>query len=119
MNQELIMEKDPLIKLTWRGHETIESIPALLDHARKLEITLPSNYNHSLFSALHRDEPAAQLEEIDVSGGPELLARVATVSGLEEFATLTRPLTAARATIQVESPPKVIITLPAGNTEGK
>ncbi|SEO56122.1 hypothetical protein [Nitrosovibrio sp. Nv6] len=113
------MEKDPLIKLTWRGHETIESIPALLDHAQKLEITLPSNYNHSLFSALHRDEPAAQLEEIDASGGPELLARIATVSGLEEFAALTRPLAAARATVQVESPPKVMITLPAGNTEGQ
>lgn len=113
------MEKDPSIKLTWRGHETIESIPALLDHARKLEITLPSNYNHSLFIALHRDEPAAQLEEISASGGPELMARIATVSGLEEFAALTRPLSAARATVQVESPPKVIITPPDGNTEGK
>ena len=39
------MEKEPLIKLTWRGHETIESIPPLLGDARQIEIILPSNYN--------------------------------------------------------------------------
>jgi hypothetical protein len=113
-NQELIMEKEPLIKLTWRGHETIESIPPLLGDARQIEIILPANYNHSLFCALHPDEPPAQLEEINASGGPELLAVIATVKGLEEFIALARALTTAHIEVQVVSPPSVIIK-PAGH----
>ncbi|SCX56550.1 hypothetical protein [Nitrosospira sp. Nsp1] len=107
------MEKEPLIKLTWRGHETIESIPPLLDDARQIEIILPANYNHSLFCVLHPDEPPAQLEEINASGGPEILAVIATVKGLEEFIALARTLATAHIEVQVVSPPSVIIK-PAG-----
>jgi hypothetical protein len=103
------MEKEPLIKLTWRGHETIESIPPLLGDARQIEIILPANYNHSLFCALHPDEPPAQLEKINASGGPELLAAIATVKGLEEFIALARALTTEHIEVQVVSPPSVII----------
>ncbi|MBA4143737.1 MAG: hypothetical protein H0X43_12235 [Nitrosospira sp.] len=109
------MEKEPLVKLPWHGHETIESIPSLLETAQEIEITLPSNYNHSLFSLLHPDEPAAQLENIDASGGPELLAEVASVKGLEELSSLIEPLTAALAKVHVLSPPKILITLPASH----
>lgn len=115
MNQELAMEKEPLIKLPWHGHETIEAIPPLLDQAQKLEITLPSNYNHALFSVLHTDEPPARLENIDASGGPELLADIATVSGLEEFASLTEALRAANARVHVLSPATIFILLPGAN----
>ena len=103
------MEKEPLIKLTWRGHETIESIPPLLGDARQIEIILPANYNHSLFCALHPDEPPAQLEEINASGGPELLAAIATVKGLEEFIALAKALSTAHIEVQVVSPPSVIL----------
>jgi hypothetical protein len=109
------MEKEPLIKLPWRGRETIESIPLLLEGAQRIEITLPSNYNHALFETLHPGEPPAQLEEIDAAGGPELLAHIAAVSGLEEFRLLTGPLTAARARVRVSSPAKVFIILPGAN----
>jgi hypothetical protein len=103
------MEKEPSIKLTWRGQETIESIPPLLGNARQIEIILPANYNHSLFCALHPDEPPAQLEEIHASGGPELLSVIATVKGLEEFASLAKTLATARIEVQVTSPARVII----------
>ena len=109
------MEKEPLIELPWHGHETIEAIPALLDQAEQIKITLPTNYNHALYRALHPEAPRVQLEEIDASGGPELLAHIATVSGLEELTALTGALTAAQATVQVISPPTVVITLPAAN----
>lgn len=109
------MEKEPLIELPWHGHETIESIPALLDQAEQIKITLPENYNHALYRALHPEAPWVQLEEIDVSGGPELLADIATVSGLEELIALSGALTVAQAKVQVISPPTVVITLPAAN----
>ena len=109
------MEKEPLIKLPWRGRETIESVPPLLEGAQRIEITLPSNYNHALFETLHPGEPPAQLEEIEAAGGPEMLAHIAAVSGLEEFSLLTEPLTAACARVQVSSPAKVFIILPGAN----
>jgi len=111
------MELEPLIKLPWHGHETIESIPALLDQAEQIEITLPANYNHALFRVLHPDQPHAQLEAISASGGPELLAKIATVIGLEELAALTGALHAAQATVRVVSPPTIVITLPAANLQ--
>ena len=113
------MEKEPLIKLTWHGHETVASIPALLDQAGQIEIILPLNYNHALFHRLHPHAPPAELETIDVSGGPELLAKIATINGLEELDALAGTLTATQALVRVVSPPKVVITLPAANPEAR
>ncbi|MDN5850321.1 MAG: hypothetical protein L0H63_11925 [Nitrococcus sp.] len=104
-----------MVKLPWHGHETIESIPSLLDRAEQIEITLPANYNHALFRILHPDQEHARLEVIDASGGPELLAKIATVSGLEGLVALTGALTAAQAKVRVASPPTIVITLPAAN----
>lgn len=111
------MEIEPVIKLPWHGHETIESIPSLLNRAKQIEITLPANYNHALFRVLHPDQPHARLEVIDASGGPELLAKIASVTGLEELTALTGALTAAQATVGVVSPPTIVITLPAANLQ--
>jgi hypothetical protein len=113
MENEPKEPKEPLISLPWHGYETIESVPALLGDALQIEITLPSNYNHSLFSLLHGDEAPGRVEEIRASGGPQLLAEIATVKGLEELSSLIEPLAAAGAKVQVLSPPRIMITLPA------
>ena len=106
------MDKEPLIKLTWRGRETVESVPSLLDRAEQIEIALPPGYNHSLFCVFHPHAPPSQFENIKISGGPHLLERVASIKGLEEFKALVEPLNALGATVQVMSPPKVIISHP-------
>ncbi|SEK62056.1 hypothetical protein [Nitrosovibrio tenuis] len=113
------MEKEPLTKLTWRGRETVEAVPPLLDRAEQIEIDLPAGYNHSLFRLLHPDAPPAQLEEIDISGGPRLLANLASVKGLEELQGLIAPLDAAHAAVKVSSPPKIVITLPGAKKNTK
>jgi hypothetical protein len=59
------------------------------------------------------------LEETDVSGGPQLLGNIASIKGLEELGNLIEPLTAARATVQVCSPPKIVITLPDARINAK
>jgi hypothetical protein len=113
------MEKEPLTKLTWRGQETVEAVPPLLDHAEQIEIDLPAGYNHSLFRLLRPDAPPVQLEETDVSGGPQLLASIASIKGLEELSKLIGPLTMARAAVRVSSPPKIVITLPGARINAK
>ena len=64
------MDKEPLIKLTWRGRETVESVPLLLQRAEHIEIDLPPGYNHSLFCLFHPHVPPSQLENTDISGDP-------------------------------------------------
>lgn len=106
------MKKEPLIRLTWHGHETIEVIPKLLEEAEEIEIALPLDYNHSLFHALHPDARPADLENIDAQGGPELLVHIARVSGLEELSRLVDVLEKVQASIRVSSPPTLLITVP-------
>jgi hypothetical protein len=108
---ELKMDKEPLIELPWRGQETIANTPRLLDKARQVKITLPANYNHSLFSVFHPGAQPGNTEVVDVSGGPELLGTVASIKGLEAVAGLAGRLPAEEVTVQVVSPPAIVITL--------
>lgn len=103
------MEKEPLISVTWRGRETIATVTQLLDQAEQIEIVLPANYNHTLFSTFNPDAPPSALEDIDVSDGPKLLEDIAAIRGLEELAQLAQPLRDAGASVQLVSPPKLII----------
>ena len=107
------MDKEPLIRLTWHGHETVSLIPGLINEFEKIEITLPLEYNHALFEKLHPDARAADLEDIDAHGGPELLSRIATISGLEEMEKLTKDLHAVQAEVHIVSPPTLLITMPS------
>lgn len=109
------MEEDRITRLLWHGPETVKKVRALLDQSARIEIELPTNYNHVLFRTLHPNALQAELETMDTLAGPELLAYVATISGLEELAALTEALSEAQATVQIVSPPKVIITLPSVN----
>lgn len=104
------MEKTPSITLPWHGQETIESIPQLLEHSQQIEVVLPDSYNHALFTALHPDAPPAQLEDMDSSGGPELLGAIAKVKGLEGFAQLMDDAAIADAIVQVVTPARILIT---------
>lgn len=107
------MDKEPLIRLTWHGHETVSLVPGLLNEFEQIEISLPLEYNHALFETFHPDARVADLENIDAHGGPELFSRIATVSGLEELENLTGVLNNAQASVHIISPPTLLISLPS------
>ena len=104
------MDKEPLIELPWHGQETIANTPRLLEKAKQVKITLPANYNHSLFSVFYPGAAPGHPEAVDISGGPELLSTVASIKGLEDIARLADGLP-GEATVQVVSPPAIVITL--------
>jgi hypothetical protein len=102
--------------LTWNERETIAAVASLLEQAEKIEITLPADYNHALFRTLNPEAPDSALEELDVRSGPGLLTDIAGVRGLERLAALTGILEDAHASVQLLSPPTLVIHVPAPQT---
>ena len=109
---DILMNEDLLIRLLWNGAATAQTIKSMFRHSARIEVELPDNYNHALFARLHSGASPTQPERIDVSGGAELLARIAEVKGLEGFAELAEPVAKWCASVHVQSPPKVLIVVP-------
>lgn len=106
------MEKEPITHLTWRGQETIENVMSLMDRSTRIEIELPANYNHAMFSLLYPGQTTSPVENVDCTAGPDLLAKISSLAGLEKLGELENSLSSARATIRIISPPRLIITFP-------
>ena len=103
------MNKVPQVKLTWHGRETVEAVVKFISDVREIEIELPFNYNHALFHTLNPQASPSVSEDLDITGGPELLAKIATVHGLEELEGLIEALKKVNATVQLVSPPTITI----------
>lgn len=106
------MTKIEVIRLMWGGRETAASaIEALQRHAN-VEITLPSNLNHALFRRFHPDAAAPEAEQVDVSGGAELIPTLAALAGLEALEGLAEPLARSGYRLRLRSP--VLSLIPPG-----
>jgi len=105
-----------IVRLMWRGHETIEAVQLLLLHATQIEIFLPQDYNHALFQVFHPLDTSSRLEINNLEGGPELLENLAGIDGLSEFSDLIDPLLELDASVHVFTPPAVVILIPRERT---
>lgn len=100
--------------LLWRGTETIGAACDTLARHGRVEVQLPTDFHHAVFARLHPHAPPGQVEEVDVSGGAELIARISSIPGLDALARLEQPVAAAHARVRVVSPsPKLLITAPS------
>ena len=106
------MDEESRIRLSWDGRASADNIQTLLGEPGCIEIRLAPEYNHALYSRLHSAAARAGVEEIDRSGGAELLETVAGIRGLEDFSQLVAPLAQSGASVHIESPPRVIIEIP-------
>ena len=106
------MDEESRIKLSWSGRASADRIQNLLGKPGCIEIRLAPEYNHALYSRLHSAAAQAGAEDIDMTGGAELLETVAGIRGLEDFSQLVEPLAQTGASVHIESPPRVIIEIP-------
>lgn len=106
------METTQGMKLEWNGHDTLVAVRAALMQRLLVEIHLPANYHHALFARIRPDAPPAGAETLDVNGGPELLAEVAHVDGLQEFGQLFVPASETQTRVQIRSPSPTVIMTP-------
>ena len=90
-------------RVTWRGPKSIAEIARKLAQRKAVAVSLPWSFHHALCVQL--SDYAKVHGMLDVSGGAELLARLAEVTGLQELARLREPVRLAGATVRVHSPP--------------
>ncbi len=70
-------------------HVTFAEIAAGLAENGRVEVLLPSNFNHALFAHFYPDAPAG-VEAFDINGGAEVLQRAAELDGLDDMRALQR-----------------------------
>ena len=106
------MAETEVIKLTWGGRETAAGTTEALLRRAKVEIVLPSSMHHALFRRLYPDADAAHPEEVNIAGGVELIATLATLDGLEAMAGLAEPLSRAGYQLHLHSPSPMLLLIP-------
>jgi len=98
--------------LLWRGTETVRAACNTLARHGKVELQLPSDFHHAVYCRLYPRATPGSAEEVDVSGGAELIARISRIPGLDALARLEEVAAEAHARVHVVSPsPKVVITV--------
>lgn len=97
-----------LTEIEWQGDSSLVEIAAGLEENGKVEVLLPSNFNHALFAHFYPDAPAG-IEALDINGGAEVLQRAAELDGLEDLRALQRWVAERQARVQLLSPPRIVI----------
>jgi hypothetical protein len=92
-----------IVSLLWPGTDTLEAARAAIRSGMSVDIELPLEVHYALYKRLHPDRPPAS-EDIDRSGGAELLEPIATVAGLEELEGLQPALRGANYRVRLTSP---------------
>jgi hypothetical protein len=106
------MKIPDVIRLTWHGLESIEAAKEALQRHGNVELQLPDDFHHTLFVHLHPGSAPVGSEQVDETGGAELLSRIAEINGLTGIANLVAAVTESRAKVRVISPsPKIIVEL--------
>lgn len=102
------------VRLRWEGAKTAQAIDETLRSGDDVEVELPADFHHALFEHVYPDAQPGALEDVDVSGGAELLERIAGLRGLAALADAAAAVIATAAEVYVQSPaPKIIIRHPA------
>ncbi len=107
------MNDKPEEHLIWEGRTTLTALCNLVQARISVELQLPADYHFALFRHLYPNASAGEPEQIDVSGGAELLEKVAEIRGLNELAELAAPIAAAGGQVHIQSPgPGILVCFP-------
>ena len=98
--------------MRWDGAHAVKSARSAIASGSQVEIELPLEDHYALYRHLHPGSPRGGAEDIDASGGAELLGSIATVAGLEEMRHLQAAVRRARYRVRLTSPEPLLRLLP-------
>ena len=101
------------VALRWPGAETLKAARAAIRSGIPVEIELPLEVHYALYKHLHPDRPHTPSEDIDASGGAELLGPIAAVAGLQDLQHLEPAVRKGHYRVHLTSPePRLRLTPP-------
>lgn len=101
------------VHLLWEGRRTIQRAKEALANAEWVEIRMPDDLNHTLFDRFNPNAPPGEIEELDISGGIEIIEKLGQVRALQDIDQLAISAQEAHAKVRIISPaPRLIISLP-------
>jgi hypothetical protein len=102
----------PLVPLRWPGTGTLSAAHAAIRSRIPIEIELPLEVHYALFKHLYPRRRPTGSEDIDASGGAELLETIATVAGLEDLKNLATAVRRGQYRVRLTSPDPRLRLLP-------
>lgn len=100
------------VSLRWPGLDTLKAAREAIHSGQAIEIELPLEVHYALYTHLNPHPPHGAAENIDASGGAELLAPIASVAGLEELKRLQSAVKRAHYRVHLISPQPRVRLLP-------
>jgi hypothetical protein len=101
------------LALRWPGSDALKAARAAIRSGIAVDVELPLEVHYALYKRLNPERAHAAPEDIDVSGGAELLGPIASVAGLQELGTLGPAVRKARYRVRLTSPePRLRLTPP-------
>lgn len=106
------MVREPtVVAMRWEGAQSVKAARSAIASGSLVEIELPLEDHYALYRHLHPESRRAA-EDLDVSGGGELLASIATVAGLDELDKLHAAVQRAHYRVRVTSPEPLLRLIP-------
>jgi len=101
-----------ILPLRWPGTDTLKAAREAIRNGSPVEIELPLEVHYALYAHLHARVAHGAAENIDATGGAELLAPIATVAGLEELQRLQPAVRRGHYRVRLISPQPRLRLLP-------
>jgi hypothetical protein len=107
------MVREPaIVALRWEGRQSVKAAREAIAAGSQVEIELPLEDHYALYRHLHPEATRRGAEEIDTSGGAEILASVATVVGMAAIRRLQPAVRRARYRVRLTSPEPLLRLIP-------
>lgn len=97
-------------RVKWHGKSSVAEAEELLGRGFTVELQLPPDFHHALLR--HLGPLAKDSDTVNRSGGLELLGEIASISGLEDLALLSKVASDFKAAIRVRSPGPIVTIEP-------
>jgi hypothetical protein len=108
------MTEANVIKLNWGGKETVDAIGRALEQEAELEIALPADLNHALFTRLNPRAAPSAPEMLDLTGGAELARSLSGITMLEALAAIVDRVGEKGYRVRLRSPSPLLSLVPPG-----
>ncbi len=106
----MVRESD-VVALRWQGAPSVKAARGAIAAGNRIEIELPLEDHYALYRHLHPEATRAA-DQLDASGGAELLASIASVAGMEDVRKLRAAVERAHYRVRVTSPEPLLTLIP-------